>query len=140
MIYRFYISQFVLIRRLYKTPSRDRSTNVTVLTALLFMFNIHSILMLLEYNHVFEFGLVDFWRPTKTPKSAIGGLLGIALMIPFYAIYGISKMTTDSKQRTEIIRSELSKRTSALIAAFYIIITLTFFISMFIISIERILN
>ena len=140
MIYRFFISQFVLIRRIYKTPNRDRSTNVSVLTAFLFMINIYSTLMLLEYYHVFEFGLFDFWKPTKTPKSMIGGILGLALMIPFYSIYGLSKMTTAPEQRTAIIRSELSRKTSALLSAFYIIMTLTFLIFMFIISIDRIVN
>lgn len=140
MIYRFYILQAALVRRLYPTPNKDRTANVSVLAAFLFLFNIHSILMLLEYYHIYEFGLFDFWKPTNQPKSTLGGLIGISFIIPYYGVYVLSKKTTTLERRTQIIRKELSRNTSILVVAIYVIATVTFLISMFILSINRILN
>ena len=57
-----------------------------------------------------------------------------------YKISEGSVPSLSAEQRTAIIRSELSRKTSALLSAFYIIMTLTFLIFMFIISIDRIVN
>jgi hypothetical protein len=103
-----------------------------MLSGALFLLNIHSFLVILEYLKIFNIGLSEFWRPTVVPKSGYGYLIGIILVIIYYFISKFIESHLDKKQKYSIRKKVVSKGRKRALSIVYVVITIiAFFVSIF---------
>ncbi len=127
------------MKGLYKKRNADNTTNAIVLGFFLIIFNMHSLAVLLEYFTSLNFGLMEFWKPSKIPKVGLGYIGGLSFTIAFLIIVNIVKKSTSEKERRIIIKQIVFKGSKKFACIFYTIFSVLFFLGTILLLITTII-
>jgi hypothetical protein len=116
------------MKGLYKRRNADNTTNAGVLGVFLLIFNLHSVFVLLECFTNINVRLLEFWKPSKTPKVGLGYIGGFSLGVIYLLIVGFVKNNTSEKERHSILKNIVRKGRSRFTSIFFTLFSVLLFV------------
>ncbi|TXC78866.1 hypothetical protein [Luteibaculum oceani] len=116
------------MKGLYRKRNADNTTNAGVLGVFLIVFNLHSVIVLLECFTGVNVGLLEFWKPSDTPKVGMGYIGGFSLAVAYLLGIGFVKKNTSEKERRLILKNIVSQGRRKLTSVFYTLFSVLLFL------------
>jgi len=116
------------MKGLYNKRNSDNTTNAIVLGIFLVIFNIHSIIIWLEYFTNLSIGLLEFWMPNTSTKVGLGYAGGFAVAIAYLLVVYFIKKTTSRKDRFIVMRMIVTRGRKKSACILYTIFSIILFL------------
>lgn len=127
-LFKYHLSYVYFMKGLYKRRNTDNTTNAGVLGYFLLLFNVHSVLVLLECFTGVNVGVLEFWKPSDIPKVGMGYIGGFSLAVAYLLGIGFVKKNTSEKERRSILKNIVNQGRRRPKSIFYTLFSVLLFL------------
>lgn len=118
-LYKLHLSYLYFMKGLYKKRTADNSINAAVLGIGFIIMNLHSVIILLECFTNVDIGLLEFWKPSNSPKVGLGYIFGGAFAVIFLFVINSLKRNISEKNRRILMKQIVLRGTNRTASVMY---------------------